>query len=138
MINCNPYHLSLFHDKFVHLPLVLRTDILRRGGLLLGFSQRLPVCLLHVGLALHLGQQKLLLLQVVHVLHVVTCLHGRDTVKPSLKDHPIGHKNVVCQDRWSLVTGSVILKCRSYCRKYVVCQDRWSHGSGLSKQLFTV
>ena len=32
------------------------------------------------------------------------------TVKPVLKDNPIGHKNVVCQDRWSLVTGSVILK----------------------------
>ena len=31
------------------------------------------------------------------------------TVKSVLKDHPIGHKNVVCQDRWSLVTGSVIL-----------------------------
>ncbi len=41
------------------------------------------------------------------------------TVKPVLKDHPIGHKNVVCQDRWSLVTGSVtgILKCRSCQRK---------------------
>ena len=47
------------------------------------------------------------------------------TVEPALKDHPIGHKNVVCQDRWSLVTGSVILKCGS-CQKCVVCQDRWS------------
>ncbi len=36
-------------------------------------------------------------------------------------------KNVVCQacqDRWSLVTGSVILKCESFCQKCVVCQDR--------------
>ena len=28
-------------------------------------------------------------------------------VEPVLKDHPIGPKNVVCQDRWSLVTGSI-------------------------------
>ncbi len=40
---------------------------------------------------------------------------GGDTVEPVLKDHPIGHKNVVCQDRWFLVTGSVILKCRFFC-----------------------
>ncbi len=33
-----------------------------------------------------------------------------NTVEPVLKDHPIGHKNVVCQDRWSLVTGSIILE----------------------------
>ncbi len=54
------------------------------------------------------------------------------TGKPLLKDHPIGHKNVVCQDRLSLVTGSVILTCRSFCQKCVLCQDRWSHGCGLS------
>ncbi len=47
-----------------------------------------------------------------------------NTVEPVLKDHPIGHKNVVCQDRWSLVTGSAVLKCRSFCQKCVVCQDR--------------
>ena len=41
-----------------------------------------------------------------------------------LKDHPIGHENVVCQNRWSLVTGSVILKWRSFRRKCVVCQER--------------
>ena len=29
------------------------------------------------------------------------------TVEPVLKDCPIGHKNVVSQNRWSLVTGSV-------------------------------
>ncbi len=29
------------------------------------------------------------------------------TVEPVLKDHPIGHRNVVSQDRWSLVTVSV-------------------------------
>ncbi len=48
------------------------------------------------------------------------------TVEPVLKDHPICHKNVVFQDRWSLVTGLVILKCRSFYRKCMVCQDRWS------------
>ncbi len=32
------------------------------------------------------------------------------TVEPVVKDHPIGHKNVVCQ-------------------------ERWSHGSGLSRQV---
>ncbi len=48
------------------------------------------------------------------------------TVEPVLKDHRISNKNVVCQDRWSLVRGSVILKCKSSCQKYVVCQDRWS------------
>ncbi len=36
-----------------------------------------------------------------------------------------GHKNVVSQDRWSVVTGSVMLKCRSFCREYIVFQDRW-------------
>ncbi len=33
------------------------------------------------------------------------------TEEPVLKDHPIGKENVVCQDRWSLVTGSITLKC---------------------------
>ncbi len=41
-----------------------------------------------------------------------------------LKNHPIGHKNVVCQDRWSLVTGSVILKFRFF------CQNVWSIKTG--------
>ncbi len=48
------------------------------------------------------------------------------TVESVLKDHPIGHKNVVCQARWSLVTGSFVLKCRSFCQSCVVCRDRWS------------
>ncbi len=56
------------------------------------------------------------------------------TVEPVLKDHLIGHKNVVCQDRWSLVTGSVILKCRSFCKKCVVFSRLVvSHGGGLSR-----
>ncbi len=60
-----------------------------------------------------------------------------NTVEPVLKDHPIGHKNVVCQDRWSLVTGSVILKCRSFYQKCVVCQDRWSLMAAVSQDSFS-
>ena len=47
-------------------------------------------------------------------------------VEPVLRDQPIFYKNVVCQDRWFLVTGSVILKYGSFCRTFMVCQDRWS------------
>ncbi len=32
------------------------------------------------------------------------------TVEPVLEKHPIAHKNMVSQDRWSLVTGSFTLK----------------------------
>ncbi len=61
----------------------------------------------------------------------------QNTVEPVLKDHPTGHNKVVCQDRWSLVTGSVILKCRSFCQKSVVFQRQVvSHGSGLSRHWF--
>ncbi len=59
-----------------------------------------------------------------------------ETVEPVLKDHLTGYKNVVCQDRWSLVTGSVILKGRSFCRKSVVCQDRWSVMEVVSQDRF--
>ncbi len=34
-----------------------------------------------------------------------TCTQLPYTVESFLKDHPIGHKNEVSQDRWSLVTG---------------------------------
>ncbi len=54
------------------------------------------------------------------------CLSIVNTVEPVLKDNPIGHKDVVCQDRWYPVTGTVILKCRSFCQQCVVCHDRWS------------
>ncbi len=47
-------------------------------------------------------------------------------LEPVLRDHPFGHKEVVSQDRWSLVTGSVVLKCWSFWQKRVVFQDRWS------------
>ncbi len=36
-----------------------------------------------------------------------------DTVEP-FKDSPIGHKNVLSQDKWSLITGSIIAKCSSF------------------------
>ncbi len=69
------------------------------------------------------------------LLFIVFTLPG-NKVKYVLKDHPIGHKNVVCQDRWSLVTGSVILKCRSLCQKCVVCQGRWSLMAVVSQDRF--
>ncbi len=53
-----------------------------------------------------------------------------------LERPPHWQKNVVCQDRWSLVTGSVILECRSFCQKCVVCQDRWSLMAGVSQDRF--
>ncbi len=58
------------------------------------------------------------------------------TVEPALKDRPIGHKNMVSQDRWSLVTGSVALKCGTFCQEYVVCQDRWSFMTVVSQDRF--
>ncbi len=73
----------------------------------------------------------------LYALHYVNfVLVSTGTVEPVLKDHPIGRKNVVCQDRWSLVTGSVILKCRFFCQKYVVCQDRWSLMAVVSQDRF--
>ncbi len=60
------------------------------------------------------------------------------TVEPVLKDHLSGHTNVVCQDRWSLVTGStcsIALKCRTFCQEYVVFQDRWSLMAVVSGQV---
>ncbi len=48
------------------------------------------------------------------------------TVEPVLKDCPIGHRNMVFQDRQSLVTGSVTLKYGTFCQEYVVLQDRCS------------
>ncbi len=38
------------------------------------------------------------------------------TVERVLRDCPITFKNRVSQDRWSLVTGSVILKCSFFCQ----------------------
>ncbi len=47
------------------------------------------------------------------------------TVESLLKDHHIGHKNVGSQESWSLVTGSITLKCM-ICQVYLVLHDRWS------------
>ncbi len=55
------------------------------------------------------------------------------SVEPVLNDHPIGHNDVVSQDRWSLPTCSITLKCRTFYQKYLIFQD--SHGSGLSRQV---
>ncbi len=46
----------------------------------------------------------------MHSQHTCSFRKLASTVECVLKDHPIGHKNVVSQDRWFLVTGSVILK----------------------------
>ncbi len=43
-------------------------------------------------------------------------LPSTSTVDPFLKDYPIGHKNVVFQDRSSLVRGLIILKFRHSAR----------------------
>ena len=59
-------------------------------------------------------------------------LNHVNTVEPVFKDHPIGHKNVVSQDRWSQGTGSIILKHRSLGQKWVVAQDRWSLKTGFT------
>ncbi len=55
--------------------------------------------------------------------------------KSVLKDCLIDHQNMVSQDRWSLVTGLITLKYRTFCQTVVLLQDRWSHGSSLSRQV---
>ncbi len=50
-------------------------------------------------------------------------------VEPVLKDHPIHHANVVSQARWSLLTGSITLKCRTFYQEYLSFKT-----SGLSWQ----
>ncbi len=53
------------------------------------------------------------------------------------QDHPIDHKDVVCQRQ--IASGdrfSFILKCRSFCKKCVVCQDRWSLMAMVSEHSF--
>ncbi len=63
----------------------------------------------------------------------ITCIKHSRTF---LERPPHWPQNVVCKDRWSLVTGSVILKCRPFCQKYVVCQDRWSLRAVVSQERF--
>ncbi len=57
-------------------------------------------------------------------------------MEPVLKDHPIDHKNMVSQDRWSLVTGSYTLECRTFCQKLVVLQNKWSLMAVVSQDRF--
>ncbi len=72
--------------------------------------------------------------------HPVTCNLGNCdyswTFQPIMKDHPVGHKNTISQDRWSLVTGSVILKCGSFCQNCAVFQDTWSLMAVVSHERF--
>ncbi len=57
------------------------------------------------------------------------------TVEPPLKDRPIDQTKLVSQDRWSLVIGSITLKCRT-CQEYLVFQDRWSLMAMVSQDRF--
>ena len=53
-----------------------------------------------------------------------------------MKDHhPIGHKNMVSQDRCSLVTGLFTLKCRIFCKILVVLQGRCSFMAVVSRKV---
>ena len=44
---------------------------------------------------------------------------------------------MVSQDRWSLVTGSITLKCGTFCQEYLAFKDTQVvfHGSGLSREV---
>ncbi len=59
-----------------------------------------------------------------------TCFRSRP--KPVLKGCPVGHKNVVFQDRWSCWHVSVAFKGRTFCQEYVVLQDRWCLKAGFT------
>ncbi len=43
---------------------------------------------------------------------------------------------MVFQDRWSLGTGSITLKCGTFCLEYVALQDRWSLMGVVSQDWF--
>ena len=64
---------------------------------------------------------------------------SRYTVEPVLKNHPIGHTNVVSQSRWALMRGSVTVKCTIFLPgiSWISGLSRQvvSHGSGLSKRV---
>ncbi len=53
-----------------------------------------------------------------------------------MKDQSVRQKNVVSQDRWSLVTGSITLKCESFCQEYTILQVRWSLITMVSQDRF--
>ncbi len=70
--------------------------------------------------------QPLISMQCICIPSWLSAVSSPYTVEPMLKDHPAGHKNMVSQDRWSFVTGSVALKCGTFCQEYVGLQDGWS------------
>ncbi len=48
------------------------------------------------------------------------------TVESAMKDHPMDQINMVSEDRWSLVTGSVTLKYyeyRTFCQEYLFFEN---------------
>ncbi len=53
-----------------------------------------------------------------------------------LEGHPIGHTNVVFEDRWSLRTDSITLKCWIFCQEYLGFQYRWSFMAVISQDRF--
>ncbi len=54
-----------------------------------------------------------------------------------LKDHRMSHTNVVSEDRWPLMIGSITLKYRTFRHEeYLVSQDRWSFMAVVSQDRF--
>ncbi len=75
-------------------------------------------------------------------LHSFPCLNRcisrpSSTVESVLKDQPFDHKNMVSQDRWSLVTGSIAVKYMWDLLPWICSSSRQvvSYGSGLSRQV---
>ncbi len=68
-------------------------------------------------------------------LHLLSFLR-HTVVEPVLKDYTMGHANVVSGDRWSLVAGSITLRCRTFRQKYVVFQCKWSFMPVVSQDRF--
>ena len=60
----------------------------------------------------------------------------KSLLKPVLQDHPLLPKNGAPQDRWSLVTGSIVLnQIFSFCWNFVESfQDQWSLIALVSRQ----
>ena len=62
---------------------------------------------------------------------VISAGHVLQMVIHAMTDHPIGHKNVVSENRWSLVTGSITLNVGPFARNV---QMRSFRTGGLSWQ----
>ncbi len=66
----------------------------------------------------------------------VSTFHATTVEPDDLKDHPVGHTNVVFQGRWWFTTGSITLIYRAFCQEYLVLSGQvFSRGSGLSRQV---